>query len=1238
MIGQQSIIPLNSPVDAGTYNIIQDKEIAFKKKNSIVFKGVLSNLTHKSGEGFLSTEGKEIKIEEKGIKAGDVLFPFDETINVATNYENVLSYKDVLFARKITNGLAYIRKIGEVSLRIHTPYKEFDITIDDTKTLIVDGKEYIAQPYNINGFITQNEGTETGLIYPNLIMIVKSYYNSEIKHYYNTYSIYSPDGKFLHTWEDCFYGSGHEYTSGSPILSLGEKLTGYVRHYQIDNIVYNYIYWGFDDEDMRKRFIFRSYYYFDVRSEGALVENFDAGTEPEGSGYLFNEDIETGDKINTFSSDGLIYSGREIVYFGEEKQVTWGIYPLIWGVGLISDKGYAYGEPLVEKTPKNQTARSNRARGLWNTKFRELSNGVIVVEVPNSKRYWNGSTYITEASTRTAMNESLGFNPTSYSSGSQSGNWSNVKFTNYVDEEDTATGYNYNWILSINLSIPEVYQSIPALEDNDSKLPNEVAHITFFNFSDMFGKFTAEPGEAEQIFPHMRFFQNVQQERGKYWDYGKGWNCMTVAQLYINKYTSYGVAVWEAPLSIIYNTVENNYSDNLNFTIHNYNEKYSRCLDAIPSRTDIEGSADDGWTVKTKLPTLTISSTSYPLNSKGSFIRENNFQVAFSNYLDGTKFKSWSQILRLHPINENMKNKDIFVYSNHTWTGIGDNSTLSVLTHTYNLDDNLQLGVYSSIPTCLSAYNTLLFTPQQLDDNYCFDITENGYFITRYSKDSIETVEIKTNASYKDVKIDKVADYEFRINLLKTKNLLVEDHNGNFILQRAFYPYIMDTTMENYFDINLPSDEASVSSNGVWSFGAGSNFNLDADVAETSTFLLPPFTIQTYVSTNDITNFNKYTLDDRNGKLRADIWCFEEGSIVEEFWTFNRATTDILYKNSKFIDNASIRGDKFETQYANTSWWAEDIVIYPIGIVSLISGENYTTPTIDAGNNYSSRLYRNNNKTFLVFNQNDLVYFGNNIFTVQSGNYYYDGEAIYYLGSRDDYSQNIFTAYAVGMKFLANSSSEAYFYSIWDKCLYLFTSSNTLQKADSLADMGNIVDSLYSSLEQTLYILFEDGKLLVKTQEDSMLIENIKGNKLQNTAYGCQIINKGSYEIYNPYYWNEIVPLEVETEWLGSSDRIMKYSYADIVILDEEGNSTPLINTYVKVLDGLEVKEVVIPFQVKKEDWKNHLARIRITGEEIQGQAVKIGFSSNDKIKVMNLSVRVITTSDVPQGARNLRG
>lgn len=1228
MTGQQVQIQLNSAMDTDSDDLIRP-EVAFKKKNSYLFNGVLSNLTFEKGNGIMSTTGKTITVESDGIHTGNIIFPLPEELKTVNDYKSIDSYKDCLFARRLESGLAYIRRPSATTLYVHTPEAEFGLAADDVVKLHVDDADHNAYPYSINGFITQNRNT--GFDHKNLLLVTKHYFAKDISRYYNKYEMYDLAGNIIHSWEDEYIYENHPNRVGNAEWSFGDKFTAYVRTKEISGNVYNFIYWGFDDNDMRRRYLFRTWYYY----------NPDFNTDSIFNSNNVDEGIDNSNNVDEaiYNQSQFIYSTIETTELYGEVVPNLGVLPICKGFGLISDKGYVYGEPLVERIPQNQNPNILRGRGLWNTKTRELSNGVLVCEVPNSNtsnKYWDGNTYATDSISRFAMNNGLGDNPITYNSGTQPGmnNFAATKFTQYVDSGDnTSHGYFYNWILSINLNEDESYQMIPAVEDTEL-LPSGIAHVTFMNYSDPIGNFKSSPESDEQVFPHMRFFMNVQEDRGIYWDYGKGWNSMYIDQLYINKYTSYGVAVWETPLSLIYNTAENKFTDNLNLTKHNYDSKYLRLLDNVTSETKVKyNTLTSKFELETELTVLNTDSANYPTNSSSAFVREANFQGAIKTIIpqEGDPYYL-SQVFRLHPISITLRSDNSYV--NHAWTGFANSSTMGIISHTFDLDDNLQLGVYASIPTALSAYNTLLFTPQDLGDNFSFDINDDGYFITRYSADSIESAVIKSNATYKDVSVSKLADYEFRTNMLDTKNLVVEDHTGNFSIERAFYPYLMDSVFNNYYPISNPLDSSTPASNGSWYFGAGKNFRLNGDEAETSTFLLAPFVLSIYVITSETDKFNKLALDNRYGKLISDLWCFGPGDEVDEFYTFNRKTTSVEYKNTRYINEAGIQLNKYKPEYAGTSWWAgaQGVVIYPVGIISKVDGVDYTTPTVDAGNNYSARFYRNTNKTFLVFNQLDMVYFGNRIFTIMSGNYYFDGQGIYYLGSRDDYSQNIFTAYAIGMKFLANSSAEAYFYSDWDKSLYLYTASNTLQKSQSFAAMGKVVDSLYSSSEQALYILFDDGRLYVKTQTDSAIIEDIKGNKLQSTAYGAQILDTDNttYEIYNPHLWSNIGHLSVETEWLGNQDAIQKYPYVDIILQDVNKNSIPKFEVSLDVLDGKEVRHIVAKTEITSYDWNNQLLRVRINPGDLEGCAFKVKIDSDDLIHIFSISVRVIPTSNQP--------
>lgn len=1226
MAGQQINIALNSPMDVESHDLISG-EPAFTRKNSYLYKGTLSNLTRREGDGILSTTGNGIKVGSDGIHTGNILFPLPKELKVVKGYERIDSYKDCLFARRLATGTAYIRRPSPTTLLVHVPgYDDWSVANNDV-VMLSGNKD--ALPYSINGFITQNRSV--GFEHPNLVLVTKHYYEKETERYYNKYEMYDLSGNLLHTWEDEWISELHTEREGNKDWSFGDRFTSYIRAEEIGGLKYNFIYWGFDDPDMRRRFLFRTYYYYnpDYNIEPA----YDSDGVDEAT-YNSNEGI---DEV-LYNKAKFVYSTVETTELNGQSVSNLGVLPIARGFGLISDKGYVYGEPLVEKRPQNQDPTITRGRGLWNTRFRELDNGVIVTEVPNStsgNRYWDGSQYQTESLNRYVQNNSLGNNPTSYNSGTQSGmaNWAATPWNQFVDNDDnTSHGYFYNWILSINLNQGEDYQTLPACS-TFAGLVNPVAHLTFFNFSDPVGSFNKEPMADEQVFPHMRFFMNVQEDRGKYWDYGKGWNSMVVDQLYINKYNRYGVAVWETPLSVIYNTAENIYSDNINITEHNHDDRELRLLDAVRKPASVEwDSTLNRFKLITELPVLDTAATDYPLNDQLKFIRETDFQASLTDTSVGEEHSFVSQVYRLHPITASMISGNF--YQNHSWTGFEEQCTMGIISHTFSLDDNLNLGVYASIPVALSAYGTLLFTPQDIGDSFSFDINENGYYVTRFSRDTIESVEIKSNATWNDVTVSKLADYEFRTNILGDRNLIVEDHRGNFSMERAFYPYIMDSFFTNYYDISCPSDSTTPASNGVWYYGAGKNFRLNGDISETSTFLLAPFTLSIYVQTSETDYFNRIALDNRNGKLLADLWCFGNGDEVDEFYTFSRKTTAIEYKNTRYINEAGIQQSKYLTEYAGTVWWAgaQGVVIYPVGIVSKVDGVDYTTPTVDAGNNYSARFYRNTNKTFLVFNQNDMVYFGNRIFTIMSGNYYFDGQGIYYLGSRDDYSQNIFTAYAIGMKFLANSSAEAYFYSEWDKSLYLYTASNTLQKSQSFAAMGDIVDSLYSSAEQALYILFEGGRLYVKTQTDSAILEGIQGNRLQSTSWGCQILDtdKGTYETYNPHKWENHVPLMLETEWLGASDSVQKYPYLDVVLQDVTRSSTPRILVEFLAINGSDIKHDTMEIEIDRNKWLNQLLRIRLNPSEIDGCAFKLKLYSEDIINIFSVSVNVDNDSGMP--------
>lgn len=1137
-------IPINSPVDLETYNIIQP-EFSFKKKNALSYKGVLHNMTKNSGNGFLSTTGKNISVSGNNIIAGDSTFtPTIEA--VVTENETIDTSDDVIFARKTSNGVSLLRKV-------------------DNKTLIKVTPSYTISPSNyptaidVNGTISSD-----GTFY-------------EVAYYDNETGIYR-------------YSSTGAYLGGNVINAiLGSKS---VTSYIIDGVTYL----GFDSEDMRKRYVYKyegGVYSLVVRGLGLISETGLVTGEP-----FFYTAVKSTSKRNEISdaSDISTYSkmGRTSVAIEYNDNLA----------GRFLDNGVRQ----VERFPTDGPIFAQKVNG------------------GNSSDYT--TTEISLLSFQAAT-ENLGPNPTEYRTGTQDGSSSIENDLGLMDVNcpyvPGTSIHVYVYAIQI-LSGTEWYVSaVPAMrrspvgsfEDtgNWTKTWQSRARsteISFMNFSTPIGK-TGPVLDGEQVFPHLRFFGNNTNEKGVYWDYGKGWVRFFYDTIHYLKYNDFGTAIYEEPLRLI--TCDS--SGTKTEFVDLQNTRYFSDYVQLDSTTSDEG---------------------YYTTSDGKVMDETSWRAVInindaSNVLGYDVPLSYSFNVRLHPITDEQLASTTWYY-NHALGGIGTDSLLSVVPFSFSTIDNFRVQNYALTNISLSYNKTLLFTPHDMADNYSITIDGTKRYVVTWSAGKIIHATIEPTGT---IKIDKATDYIFTTNIIGPKNVIIESRNGSFVFQRAFIPYVMESTINSFIGTEyiMPNDRASTIANDVYLYGFGYNSQLlEKDVA--SSFLLPAVTVNMYLSTSYAQAFNKQVLNNKAGIFRADITnSFYDNENVEEYWTHEQATTDVLYKNTKYLVSGVVN-NSYDSDFSDTTWFpTAETTIYPIGILSKTQGENYITSTVDVGDNYAARFYNKNNKTFLVYNMKASVYYGSEIFTIQSGNYYFDGQGIYYLGSQSDYSQNVFTAYAIGMKFLANSSSEAYFYSKWDKCLYLYTASNTLQRSISFADMGDIVDSLYSSAEQALYILFEDGKLFIKTQNDSCIMEGVVGDKLQSTDVGCQVISSSAYEAYNPWMWNTLVPLDIETEYLGNPDTVTKYKYVDFIFYTDNPANYEYEVEF-DTLNGTEIKKEKIKDTINKAEWKNNLIRIRLVPKELQGNALKIFLKSNN-IYLFSLSVDAEQTSTMPSAPRNMR-
>lgn len=1264
----QKQIPIDSLIDNGTVDIIQS-EPQFKKKNSLVYKGILSNMTTETAEGLLSTTGKNITWSDFQIQAGCNTFCIPN-VSTLTRVSDTLDLNvscEILHVQPAEDGILVAEKVSDRDVRI-TAFDWNGCTLASCQ-LPVTTPGFTAYS---NARIKSAAGLGCLTIDNKLCSAaILVHFNSGCSCCGNEYDcvsqfIYSPTNGI------CQYGSLALPTCGEKLYAGGTTTASTL---------------GLDDKDMRHRVAIL------LCHCGLRIDGVAKYMPLHGNTVCCVTGIAKG--FGVVSEDGLTLTGEPVIVSVQTNHIRCPSTTNPWTQAYLCPQEFdfncnlsnqrtslkTFGVPLCARIPTTGCWNCNlynyeRQSELFTYSWQSLSdagtqtvldNGVCVImpfSLECSSICYRYSVNGTCTMGCTCADKSftcevacIGESGDNWNNQPKSGTKPRYYCTNLLDfkpynlnyylncgticagSEEVCVGfgnYHFRYVYGLRVcrcSLGDFFipHSTPAIvpypgdfyanANSDYRRLQYGTRISYLDLADPIGRVgwctccCAAPTCNDQIFPHLKLFENCATQKGSTYDYGRGWSRFTLGSIVYANYHGFGPMVYEEPAKLI-----------------TYTGGVTECcyIDVIP---------------KTSL----VSNSSYCNNMDWpKCICETEWLR--TNCSLGYRPPNAATIYRPHKIQSAQMTSCTWVYS-HNFTGINENSILSKLPFTVPNGSCIGIPVYEGVKTTITYSGNALFTPHSMGENYSIfnlaGIEGACHVIATWSSGKISAVKI-CRASCVPIKVEKVADYIYRTNLLGTQNVLVEDRNGNFKLENSFYGYAMNVCLDTVKDFNLkmPNDSSSYISNDVYYYGAGINSTICEKDISTS-FLLPAITVNSYVDSSDTQMFTERVLNGREGIIRARL-AHQNGSCciaevpsltcVQEYWTHSQATTDVSYKNSRYLVYATTCAcnittapqNTFEEDYSETTWLpSSELVMYPVGIASKTYGENYITSTVDVGDNYVSRFYNRNNQTFLNFNNTDQVYFGSEIFTIMSGNYYFDGQGIYYLGSQSDYSQNIFTAYAIGMRFLANSSAEAYFYSEWDKSLYIYTASNTLQKSVSLADRGNILDALYSSAEQSLYILFDDNTLYIKSQEDDCLIEGVSGTKLQSTAKGAFVIDGDSYHIYNPYLWSEKLPLTIESEWLGDSIALQKVSFVDVVLYRDDPKAID-VDVDVQILNGADIRSTKKTFNIKKEDWKNQMYRARVvlkgTNKDV-GNAVKV-IVKGDDISIFNINLEMNTIAE----------
>lgn len=626
-------------------------------------------------------------------------------------------------------------------------------------------------------------------------------------------------------------------------------------------------------------------------------------------------------------------------------------------------------------------------------------------------------------------------------------------------------------------------------------------------------------------------------------------------------------------------------------------------------------------------------------------VNKSNLRSRKESVMAKGKTKEW-------PFDSGKLNKRIYTVGG---TNKADDSLLAILPFSVQVTPDekineqtlpgLRMQMFGLLPLSFSFRTSLVSNGEEHTDQFQVAISKDEKTIILSTLSMIYI--IKKTSDKKDFRIWKTADYYFQTNILDKENVIVEDRNGNLSVERGSIPYCEECVLD-IEDKNLTIPEAKeLVTNNTWYWAASYNpFFLNT---ANSSYILPAISLPLYVNSEQLETFQDETLEQRGSILKPMLkGLFNEYEGVDVFYTVATVTTTLYYKTTHIVKTSDINEDDYDVygketynvDMANTTYAvATNTQYFPIAVGSVVEGINYITPTIELENEYAVRLYNNSNKVYGGYQYASRIFNGTNVFTIYGRNYYYDKQGIYFIGTSDTYTSNQFVCYVLGMEYLASSGSEAYFYSSYDKQIYIFTGSNTLQRMQYVSNQGNIIDSLFSSHEQILYLLTDEGKLILMNEKDTCILDVPNFSKdihLEGTNIGCAVINDmDSFTIFSPYKeLDDITEFRLRTGYIGNNSNLTKLSHFDLVLF--KLTDKPItIDLEVNTLNGIEKHAEHKSVTISPNMWKGTSYRIRYSPQNNVGNSFQIGCSSKDYMALAYFGIEANTLSNTQGAARN---
>jgi len=425
----------------------------------------------------------------------------------------------------------------------------------------------------------------------------------------------------------------------------------------------------------------------------------------------------------------------------------------------------------------------------------------------------------------------------------------------------------------------------------------------------------------------------------------------------------------------------------------------------------------------------------------------------------------------------------------------------------------------------------------------------NQYIISKNSLGYIRIIRLGTNIPER---IERMAQYVHRINTVDTNNLLIE-REERITIEPGSLDWNNKFRIKNNVNSNISQQTLTYHVNSAYNplYNITGLRSVSMIISDTSFTLFG-------ILTNQETEY-KFTLDFINSTL-----------INGNIQVFYGNTQPNIYRYSL------VNGiNRINTQFEDQSFPIGVIVPFPISTRWSIHNEVTAVGEMSQGLLAPSMI--SDNKTLDMYIFSNQIYFGKDSFDLFGIRYVFDGDNIYQEGIEK-------IAMAFGYLFMGSNNDAAFFYSSWDKSVYSFTGSRSLNKLLSLSNRSNVKTGRYDGFSGEMIFLTED-EILKSFDGRIMNFPYKPGNNIIPTKVGAYItLADGRNIMFSPKDGlNDI--FEVITEFIGiDGSTVCDYERIDLRLFSPDKSTfefTVELQTINQDTKESEQKKIII----KGADW-----------------------------------------------------